>query len=83
MQTILYPHAKSKQDRFMEMMMIQSLFKKEPSASHEIDRRLRKMEADNKSSENQLEDRLLDMINALTIEMKNMKSQIFSAFGIE
>lgn len=67
----------------MEMMILQSIFKKEPSTSPEIENRLRKMEADNKSSQNQLEDRLLDIINALMIEIRTMKSQIFSAFGIE
>ena len=67
----------------MEMMILQSIFKKEPSTSPEIENRLRKMEADNKSSQNQLEDRLLDIINALMIEIRTMKSQIFSAFEIE
>ena len=74
---------KSKEDRFMEMMILQSLFKKTPSNSADIDNRLQKMEADSKSSQDQLESRLLDIINGLAIEIRDMKSDIFSAFGIE
>lgn len=69
----------------MEMMMLQSLFRKTPStgSSKEVEERLRQNEAQTDAKLDSMESRLLDIINAVALQISSLKTDIFSAFGLE
>ena len=69
----------------MEMMMLQSLFRKTPSTgtSKEVEERLRQNEAETDEKLDSMESRLLDIINAVAFQISSLKTDIFSAFGLE
>ena len=69
----------------MEMMMLQSLFRKTPStsSSNEVEERLRQNEAQTDAKLDSMESRLLDIINAVALQISSLKTDIFSAFGLE
>ena len=67
----------------IEIMMIQSLFRKTPSTSKEVENRLRQNEAQTDAKLDSMESRLLDIINAVAMQISSLKSDIFSAFGLE
>ena len=67
----------------MEMMMLQSLFRKTPSNSKEVEERLRQNEAETDAKLDSMESRLLDIINAVALQISSLKTDIFSAFGLE
>ena len=67
----------------MEMMMLQSIFRKTPSNSKEVEERLRQNEAETDSKLDSMESRLLDIINAVALQISSLKTDIFSAFGLE
>jgi hypothetical protein len=69
----------------MEIMMLQSLFRKTPStgSSNEVEERLRQNEAQTDAKLDSMESRLLDIINAVALQISSLKTDIFSAFGLE
>ena len=67
----------------MEMMMLQSIFRKTPSNSKEVEERLRQNEAETDEKLDSMESRLLDIINAVALQISSLKTDIFSAFGLE
>ena len=67
----------------MEMMMLQSIFRKTPSNSKEVEERLRQNEAETDAKLDSMESRLLDIINAVALQISSLKTDIFSAFGLE
>ena len=69
----------------IEMMMLQSIFRKTPSTgmSKEVENRLRQNEAQTDAKLDSMESRLLDIINAVALQISSLKTDIFSAFGLE
>ena len=64
--------------------MLQSIMKpKTPSNSEEIENRLQKSEAQTDTKLDMMETRLLDVINAVMLDISSLKTDIFSALGLE
>ena len=64
--------------------MLQSIMKpKTPSNSAEIENRLQKSEAQTDTKLDMMETRLLDVINAVMLDISSLKTDIFSALGLE
>ena len=65
---------KTKQEKLMEMMMVQALYTKAPSYSQEVESRIRQSEHRSHTELISMESRLLDIMNVLATEILSPKT---------
>lgn len=74
---------KSKQNRMMQMVMLQNLDQKsQAGSSAAMEQRLQQVEAINEALVKTTERRLLDVIGAIGEQVMSLKTELFAAVGI-
>lgn len=74
---------KSKQNRMMQMVMLQNLDQKsQAGSSAAMEQRLQQVEASNEALVKTTERRLLDVIGAIGEQVMSLKTELFAAVGI-
>ena len=68
---------KTKQEKLMEMMLVQALYSKAPSYSQEIENRIGQSEDRTQAELISMERRLLDIMNVMATQIFNPKTGSF------